>query len=475
MSSNSARRKRKMRRPSFNMQKLERRPEVGIPLKTSLLALFALAGSVGAVLFLRGANYLYSNIYPALATQSPVFFLVGSFVAITLTALLVSYLLVVLMPSASGSGIPQVKAAYRNQNGSLPFKSTVVRFLANMIGLGGGFSLGSEGPTVYIGASIAANCAEVAHVIPRRRKIICAAGAGAGLAAAFNTPIASVIFIIEELVDRLNPRQMGGLLMACVIGACTSWFFVGRHPAFSVPTPQGVSTIAIVLTPIVALVAAVVGRWFQSRTLATRQKVRQWKKIPPWMRPLVGGWCVWILGASVFLVSGRLGVFSFGYDDLRAALNGEITWYVALLILLAKLLATIIAYATAGCGGVFAPSLFFGTMVGFSIAGLAKALGAPIGPQGILLLSLIGMSSCFGALDRAPLTAVLIVFEMTGCYEIIPALMIGTVVSQSYSYYFSDKVSFYDAILRQDGITLLGDGERPRIPHSEPEEPRHDP
>ena len=461
MKSNPVKRKHKTHRSSFNIHKLERRPEVGIPLKTSLLAFFALAGSIGAVLFLRGANFLYDNIYPVLTSRGPLVFLAGSFLAITVAAALVSFLLVVLMPSAGGSGIPQVKAAYRNQNGALPFRSTLVRFLANMIGLGGGFSLGSEGPTVYLGASIASNCARAAKVIPRRRKIICAAGAGAGLAAAFNTPIASVMFIIEELVDRLNPRQMGGLLMACVIGACTSWFVVGRHPAFSIPTPQRISVIAYALTPVVAFVAAATGRWFQSRTLAARQKVRQWK-LRPWLRPLIGGWCVWIFGSAVFLASGRLGVFSFGYGDLRAALNGEIAWHVALLILLAKLLATIIAYATAGCGGVFAPSLFFGTMVGYSIAGLAKALGAPIGPQGILMLSLIGMSSCFGALDRAPLTAVLIVFEMTGCYEIIPALMIGTVVSQSYSYYFSDKVSFYDAILRQDGITLLGDDDRPR-------------
>ena len=461
MKSHPAKHKRKTRHTHFNMKKLERRPEVGVPLKTSLLAVFALAGSIGAVLFLRGANFIYNRIYPVLATESPLVFLAGSFLAITVAAAIVSYLLVVLMPSASGSGIPQVKAAYRNQNGSLPFRSTIVRFLANMIGLGGGFSLGSEGPTVYLGASIASNCARAAKVIPRRRKIICAAGAGAGLAAAFNTPIASVIFIIEELVDRLNPRQIGGLLLACVIGAYTSWLVVGRHPAFAIPTPQGVSTIAYILTPLVALVAAMTGRWFQSRTLAARKKVRQWK-MRPWLRPIVGGWCVWILGSAVFLASGRLGVFGFGYGDLRAALNGEIAWHVALLILLAKLLATIIAYATAGCGGVFAPSLFFGTMVGYSIAGIAKCLGAPIGPQGILLLSLIGMSSCFGALDRAPLTAVLIVFEMTGCYEIIPALMIGTVVSQSYSYYLSDKVSFYDAILRQDGIVLLGDEDRPR-------------
>lgn len=432
--------------------------EIEMSVRTSLLAVYSFVGAIVASLFLKSVDFLHSAIYPALERKGALPLVLGSFTAITASAVCVSLLLTVYMPSAAGSGIPQAKAAYRNDNGKLSLKSIWVRFLAGVIGLGGGFSLGSEGPTVYLGGATAANCGEMLGSGPKERKALSVAGAGAGLAAAFNTPLAALTFIIEEFFEKLSPRLMGKLLIATVIGAFTSWIMVGRHPAFDIPGLSSISLYGYMLSPVAALLGAAVGRLFLSRTIRLRERAKS-LSLPRFLLPLAGGWAVWAIGIAVYFITAkmgnaRLGIFGFGYGDLTAALHGEIAWNVALVLLAGKLLATMVAYAFAGCGGVFAPSLFFGTMAGLVVGGLASLAGIPVQPDGMLLLALTGMCACFGALDRAPLTAVLIVFEMTGRYEIVPALMVATVISQSYAYYFSDKINFYDAILKQDGITL---------------------
>ena len=426
----------------------------GRPGRIVKTVLYAVTGSLVAVLFLKGTNLLYGSIFPVLALRSPAVFLAGSFAALTISSLLVGLLLGKVMPSAAGSGIPQLKAAYRRDAGQLPWRAAWVKLLGGIISLGGGASLGREGPTVYASGAAASALAGRLGATPRERMSATATGAAAGLSAAFNTPLASITFVLEELAGDLNSRHLGGAILAAVTGAFCTWALVGRHPAFAVPPVEAVTWRSYLLAPLAAGLAAVAGIYFQRRTLFLRQRIRDTSRLPPWLRPLIGGWWVWLLGSAVFLASGHLGVFSLGYGDLSLLLHGGVTWKCALLLLLAKVSATALIYGWGGCGGIFAPTLFFGAMAGFVVASLARLSGFMLGADAELLLSLVGMSACFGAVVRAPLTALLIVFEMTHRYEIVPALMIGTVVSQAVARLWGGSHNFYDAILAQDGIVL---------------------
>lgn len=434
-------------------KRFDERPEVDVPVKTSLLAVFALVAALVAVLFMLGVNFIYGHIYPVIAERGPVALIVGSFLALSISSLLIGSLYIEFLDRPSPSGIPNLKESYRNEHAWFRFKPIFVNFVAGIISLGCGTSLGREGPTVFASGAAAAVCGKLAGLSLQRRRIVCVAGAAAGLAAAFNTPIAAIMFIFEVLTDKINGRQIGGLLLASVIGACTSWAAIGRHPAYMVPELSSLNTAGYLLTPIAALAAAAAGVFFQREALKLRKKARE-SKVTPWLRPFVGSMFVWIIGVCVYLISGRLGIFSIGFQDIASGLSGDIVWYIALLLLAGKLVATVLAYSWGCCGGVFAPNLFFGTMAGLVVGGLAKTCGVDLGEHGMLLLALVGMSSCLGAVIRAPLTALLIVFEMTNRYEIIPPLMIGTVVSQAYAYYFGDKISLYNAVLRQDGVEI---------------------
>lgn len=164
---------------------------------------------------------------------------------------------------------------------------------------------------------------------------------------------------------------------------------------------------------------------------------------------MLGGIGVWIIGAAVFVATGHAGVFSLGYEDLSLALDGKLLWHIAALLLFAKLVATALCYGLGGCGGIFAPTLFFGTMVGASIAA-AIQLVYPISQADHVALAVVGMCACLGAVVRAPVTGILIVFEMTHEFALVPVLIFGALISQIIARRMSHE-NFYEAVLAQDG------------------------
>ncbi len=448
-------RKRK-RRSNFD------RPEVDVTIRTSLFALYALVAGAAALSFICSSDFIYESIYGRLIEMraSPWCVIYTSFTAITVTSLIVGFLQWRFLPGKGPNGVPNLKVFYTLENVKLSFRQVLINFICGILSLGGGTSLGREGPTVFAGGAVAAACADSLGMSAPRRRLACVAGAAAGLAAAFNTPIAAVMFVIEAITDRFNGRQMGGILISSVIGAGVSWIVLGRHPAFEfVPELSNLSVTDYLLVPLCAFLAAMTGGLFHKLILRVRQSAKAQKRVSPLFKPLVGGMLVWVIAISTFLMTyslgdPRMGIFGMGFGDLEDALNGKVVWYIALILLAAKLAATGLACAWGCSGGIFAPTLFLGAMVGLIISGIARLLGAEPGAHGTLLLALVGMSSCFGTVIRTPITAMLIVFEMTSRYEIVPPLMITTVISQAYAYYFGNKLSIYDAIIRQDGITL---------------------
>src|SRR5208283_5479888 len=198
-----------------------------------------------------------------------------SFGVIVTTSLLVGYLLNTFCREASGSGIPQLKLAFWKDFGVVPWRVVWVKFLAGVLSIGGGCSLGREGPSVQLAGGLASNLAGVLGEAKQSRRLAAAAGAGAGLAAAFNTPLAAVVFVLEEIIGDLNSRLLGGVLLASVIGALVVHGFIGKQPAFALTGVESPAWLVYVLTPVIAAAGALIGVVFQKWTLALRARRQQ--------------------------------------------------------------------------------------------------------------------------------------------------------------------------------------------------------
>ena len=418
-----------------------------------MTAIYGLAGGLAAVVFELGINWLYLSTFLALSHRPLIVFLCGSLAVIVLCSLGGGFLMFRVDQSAAGSGIPQLKFAFWQDFGVVRLRTVLVKFCAGLLHVGGGLSLGREGPSIHIAGGIASELSGALGVAKQRRRRPAAAGAAAGLAAAFNTPLAAITFVLEEIVQDLNSPLVGSVILASVLGAFAVHAIIGKNPAFVLPQIEGATWRAYLGVPLASAFASLVGIAFQRATLQLRGFAKSWNGIPRWMHPLLGGLTVWVLGAGLFLWSGHLGVFGLGYGDLSAMLRGQIPWLVIAALLLAKWISTVASYGWGGCGGIFAPLLFLGAAAGGTVAGLFSSI-LSLTADGRTLLAIIGMSACLSAVVRAPFTSILIVFEMTHQFTLVPALMLGALVSEAISRSLTTH-NFYDAVLAQDGTVLV--------------------
>ncbi len=413
---------------------------------------YGLAAGLAAVAFQLSIKWIYNYTLVELSHHSLRMFLAGSFVVVIGTSLVSGYLLTSFCPAAAGSGIPQLKLAFWKDFGYVPWRVVWVKFLAGSLAIGGGSSLGREGPSVHLAGGLASNMAGAMGEPKQNRRLAAAAGAAAGLAAAFNTPLAAITFVLEEIIEDLNSRLLGSVLLASVIGAFVVHGLIGPQPAFQLGSIDSPGWAAYLLIPVVASLAALAGAAFQTLTLELRRRQKQAGVVPAWLCPGNGAVVVWALGAAVFASTGLMGVFSLGYGDLTSGINNHLTWQFAGVLLAAKLIATIACYGMGGCGGIFSPTLFFGGMCGVFIGGLAGQV-LHLSPADQTTLAVVGMSGCLGAVVGAPVTGILIVFEMTHEFSLVPALMLGALVSRAVGLKLNDH-NFYDSLLLQDGHNL---------------------
>ncbi len=436
---------------SFLVRQFHRLPES----TRSILftGVYGLTGGLAAVAFQLGIQWLYLSTFVALSHRSLGVFLGATFLVVVFCSLGGGFLMSRVDQSAAGSGIPQLKFAFWQDFGLVRLRTVLVKFFAGLLHVGGGMSLGREGPSVFIAGGVASQVGAALGLPKQRRRRPAAAGAAAGLAAAFNTPLAAITFVLEEIVQDLNSPLIGSIILASVLGAFTVHAIIGRNPAFVLPQIQNTSWRVYLGVPLASAVASLVGIGFQRATLRLRSFSIGWNALPRWMHPLCGGLTAWLLGTAVFVWSGRLGVFGLGYADLSEILHGRIPWLVIAVLLLAKWIATVSCYGWGGCGGIFAPLLFLGAASGGTVAGALNYM-LPLPGDGQPLLAIIGMSACLSAVVRAPFTSILIVFEMTHQFSLVPALMLGALVSEAISRSLT-KHNFYDEILSQDGIVLV--------------------
>jgi CIC family chloride channel protein len=361
--------------------------------------------------------------------------------------LVVGALLVSTFPYARGSGIPEVKYEFATTPGPrLSTKTIIGKFLLGTLSIGAGFSLGREGPTVQITAGLGAILARLTRQGPRVEQSLVCVGAAAGIAAAFNTPIAAITFALEEIVGSLNQRLLGGIVVATVAAAVVEHALVGGHPVFAVPQYALRQWWELIGYSVLGVFAAVAATVFVKSVLWMRGAVRGWSGCPGWAKPGVGGVLVALLGTPFPAVLG------IGYATLSTALLGQLPMTTMAVLSMVKLAATVVSYAWGLAGGIFAPSLYIGGMLGGAL-GAGIQHWVPANPNLVGSFALVGMGAFFAGAIRAPITSIMIIFEMTGDYAIILPLMIANVISYTLAARWQ-PTPIYDALLKQDGLHL---------------------
>jgi CIC family chloride channel protein len=362
------------------------------------------------------------------------------------------YLLYKYFPDARGSGVPQTKAALYARGGFISFSTLLGKFFCTSVTLASGIPLGREGPAVQVGGGIASVLGRALGLRPERVKALLPVGAAAAVAAAFNTPLAAVLFALEEVVGDLHAPVLGSVVLA----SATSWgvlrLLLGNEPLFQTPQYQLVSSWELIAYGLLGIAGGVVSAAFTQFLL----RLRAWFKRQPaktiWFQPVAGGLVVGVMG---WFVPSVLGV---GYQYVGDALNDSLTLKLMLTLLVLKLVATAVSYASGNAGGIFGPSLFLGAMLG----GAVGSVGQHFFPSHVAApgaYALVGMGAAFAGIVRAPMTSVVMIFEITRDYAVIVPLMIANLVS----YFISSRLQkepIYEVLAEQDGIHLPKFGSR---------------
>jgi CIC family chloride channel protein len=347
---------------------------------------------------------------------------------------------------ARGHGVPEVMLAVSEQGGRIRPRVAAVKALASAVCIGSGGSVGREGPIVQIGSALGSSLGQVLRIPESRLRLLVACGAAGGISATFNAPIAGVFFALELILRDFESESFGVVVLASVIADVIGRAAFGSQPFLTLPAFHQQSLWEYGLYAGLGLMAAVVGTVFV-RVLYGMEDVadRIWRG-PAWLRPAAGGV---LLGALLLALPQLYGV---GYPVLDHAIGGGYTTRFLLLLLVGKLIATSLTIAIGGSGGVFAPSLFMGAMLGAAYGNVAGLLGPHlIGAPGAY--GLVAMGAVFAGAGRAPITAVLIIFELTGDYRIILPLMVAVVISTGVASLLGHD-SIYTLKLRRRGIQL---------------------
>jgi CIC family chloride channel protein len=358
----------------------------------------------------------------------------------------IGYLLYRYFPNARGSGVPQTKAALFAREGRITLRTVLGKFFCTSATLASGIPLGREGPSVQVGAGIGSVLGRFLGLRSEQVKNLIPVGAAAAIAAAFNTPLAAVVFSLEEIMGDLHAPVMG----AVVLASATAWMvlrlFLGNHPLFAVPQYQLVHPAEFAVYAVLGVAGGLVSVAFTKLLLGIRARFLRFPQNTIWFQPLAGGLLVGLMGWFVPQVMG------VGYGYVGDALNGRMAFNLMLLLVALKLFAVTASYASGNAGGIFGPSLFIGAMLGGSVGTLAHHL-LPTYTATPGAYALVGMGAVFAGIVRAPMTSVLMIFEMTQDYAVIVPLMIANLVSLFIASRLQQE-PIYEALAVQDGIHL---------------------
>src|ERR1700726_4004890 len=360
--------------------------------------------------------------------------------------LLVGFLIQRFFRGARGTGVNQTKAAVYVFDGYVPFRTVIGKFVTCALAIGSGQSLGPEDPSLQMGAGIASALGRRLKLSRDKLRLLAPVGAAAGLAAAFNAPISAVLFVIEEVIGTWSASALGAIILAAVSSAVVMRSFLGAEPMFRVPAYTLAHPAELLAYAVLGVVSGILSLAFTKIIAYFRPKLRA---LPDWtyyLQPAVAGLLIGFIGLRFPQSMGT------GYPYIDQALRSQYTWQILAILGFAKILTTSLSFVSGTPGGMFAPVLFIGAMIGGAIGGLEH----PFFPQVTATrapFALVGMGPFFAGFMRVPITSVFMVVETTGNYSIVLPVMISNTIAYLISRKYQD-VGLFDLLAKQDNMEL---------------------
>lgn len=389
---------------------------------------------------MRNGLFEWSHQYPVWGWVVPVGF---SIVGALMSVLMVQR----FAPETSGSGIPHLEAVLHRLR-SLNWKRVLpIKFIAGTLALGSGMALGREGPTVQMGGAVGDAISSWLKVQPRERRTLIAAGAGAGLAAAFNAPLSGVIFVLEEIQRDFHPFVFGAAFLAAAVADIVARLLSGAFPVFSIPDYPTPPTASLPIFALLGILTGLLGIAFNKSLLGSLNLFAHLRS--RWGLVIAG-----VIGAMVG-VAGWFAPMTIGGGHLitETALAGNILWSVIPIYFFVRFILTVSSYGTGAAGGIFAPLLALGALIGLALGQIANQIAPEIVPQPAVF-AVVGMAAYFTAIVRAPLTGIVLIVEMTGNYHQMLPLLVSCFCAYAVAELLKD-LPVYEALLERD---LLRDG-----------------
>jgi chloride channel protein, CIC family len=361
--------------------------------------------------------------------------------------LLVAALVQLVFPGARGSGINQTKAALYIYNGYISFRTVMGKFLTSALSIGGGFSLGPEDPSLQIGAGVASMVSRRLNLSRERLRMFAPIGAAAGLAAAFNAPISAILFVVEEVIGRWSAAVLGSIVLSAISSVVVARWFWGAAPMFRIPSITLKGPQELLAYAVLGIAGGIASILFSKALAYSRPRLRN---LPNWTRFIQSPIAGLIVGAIAYF--GAPQVMGPGYNTIDQAMHGGFTWKFLLALALLKIFATTISFSSGTPGGMFAPTLFIGAMLGASI-GTFEKIFFPNFPISVGSYALVGMGVLFAAFLRVPLTSVFMVLEVSGNYSIV----LPVILANTLAYLLSRSIQPYpifETFTHQDGLDL---------------------
>jgi CIC family chloride channel protein len=365
----------------------------------------------------------------------------------TLAGLVIAVLVIQFFPTTRGSGVNQTKAALYIFNGHIPFRTAIGKFITAALAIGSGHSLGPEDPSLQIGACLASVLGRKMRLSRDRMRLIAPVGAAAGLAAAFNAPISAVLFVIEEVIGRWTAGILGSVVLSAVSSVVVMRWFLGSESLFRIPPVELKRPSELLAYAILGVVGGLASVAFSSGIAALRPRCKALPRWTQYFQPAVAGLLIGIIA-----MLGAPQVMGAGYEYIDQAMHGQFTWEFLAILAGLKIIATLLSFVSGTPGGMFAPTLFIGAMLGAAVGGAQHALLPHLtGSPGTY--ALVGMGVLFAGFLRVPMTSVFMVLEVSGNYSII----VPVIVANTFAYVIArglQPIAIFDMLTRQDGLDL---------------------
>jgi chloride channel protein, CIC family len=378
------------------------------------------------------------------------------FLAPMLAGLVIAFLVIKFFPKARGSGVNQTKAALYIYDGYIPMPTVIGKFITSALAIGSGQSLGPEDPSLQIGAGLASALGRRLKLSREKLRLIAPVGAAAGLAAAFNAPITAVLFVIEEVIGRWTAGILGAVVLSAISSAVVERWFLGDEPLFRVPAYHLEHVGELGAYASLGVIGGFASLLFVKYIAYLRPRLRAMPAWTQYFQPAGAGLLIGLIGIRFPQVMGA------GYSYIDQAMHEQYTWQILILLGALKIVSTGLSFSSGTPGGLFAPTLFMGAMIGGAV-GMAEHqlfphLAIPVGSY-----ALIGMGTLFAGILRAPMTSVFMMLEVSGNYSIIVPVILSNAIAYFISRTFQ-PVPIFDLLSRQDGLDLPSLEEERELP-----------